>query len=387
MFESFNVKDGGCNNWEPPRGYALSDESDYRDLNRLLAKGYVDHVVDPLTEISEDLFELRHPELQNDMAARSNFVEEFSRDSDGYGVWFYFPWRRSLVRYPNEKDHYDLRTYRNKPLISEAEQARLHDSTVAIFGLSVGSNVVDSLVQAGIGGTLLIGDSDIVTPTNLNRIRASMQDVGLAKTTVTGRKVSEIDPYISQIHLRDGYADDTDLVLEKVNPSVIVEEVDDLSVKAELRRAAGRLAIPLVMAGDIGERSIVDIERHDDGEVRPFNGKISQSDYEMLLSGNVSVADQERILVKINGLRNLSPRLIDASMRRGIDIAGFPQLGSVASMGASIATVAIRDILTGGALKSGSYVANPRRMLRLGSQQSPLEAASIVHRFLTRHKP
>lgn len=386
MFENFQCKQGERDGWVSPRGYNLSDNEDLRDAHRLFEEGRVDHVVDPLLSIGEDLFELQHPELQYDIAARTEFLETFTENGNEYGTWFYFPWRRSLIRYPNREDHYALRTYRNKPLISTSEQTMLHDSTVAVFGLSVGSNVVDSLVQAGIGNTLIIGDSDTISPTNLNRIRSSMFDVGLPKTTVTGRKVSEIDPYISQVHLSAGYRDDVDTFLAEMQPDVIIEEVDNLSVKAKLRRAAGRLAVPLVMAGDIGERSIIDIERHDEKSVKPFNGKISQSDFDALLAGTLSVAEQEKILVKINGFRNLSPRLIDSSMRRGVDIAGFPQLGSVAATGAAMATVAIRGILTGESLASGTYVVNPRRTFHLGAQESPLQALATVHKFLTRHK-
>jgi hypothetical protein len=134
---------------------------------------------------------------------------------------------------------------------------------------------------------------------------------------------------------------------------LIIEEVDDIQVKTKLRDIAKELAIPLVMVGDAGDKVILDVERHDLG-AQCFNGKLNEREIESLRSGKASKRDQESVFMKLMGIQNLSPRLIESSMKRGKELGGFPQLGSTATAAGAIACVAIRDIFLDRGVRSGT---------------------------------
>jgi len=370
--------------WRQPLRFRAADDGDRAQLVTLVSSGGITGVVDPIEEYVDELYELRRVGDRADHEARDTFRSRFLAEADRYGVWFFFPWSGDLVRYPEEQEHRRLRTFRNREVITLAEQDLLADAKIAVFGLSVGSNVVDQFIQVGIGGSYLIGDMDRVSPSNLNRMRATMSHVGMAKTDVLARKISEVDPYIDQIHLPDGYGTLAEEQLTAFGPDLIVEEVDDLTIKARIRQWASGARTPLIMVSDVGERSIVDVERHDLGSVRPFNGRLKRATFDRLADGTLTPAEERRLLVKVVGPRNLSVRMLQSALRLDKELAGMPQIGSAASAGAAVASVAARALLGREPLKSGAYVLSPRRLLGLGRQAGIRDTIEAV-RSLRRH--
>jgi molybdopterin/thiamine biosynthesis adenylyltransferase len=364
------------NGWRQPDMYTLDGHID-DSFQSLLEGGQVE-VIDPISEIIDDLRELRHPDKNGDYEFKAQYDASMVSLGVDYGTWVHLPWRRSVIRYPEKRDHRDLRTFRNQHLVTAQEQQVLNETSIAVFGLSVGSNITDQLVQSGIGDTYVLGDFDRLSPTNLNRIRASMGQVGLRKVDVMAQKLSEIDPYINQYHLYEGYNDSANVILDTVRPDIIIEEVDDLSTKAKLRAYAAKHKIPLVMVTDLGEKSIVDIERHDQEEVKPFNGKISAGLFEDLIADNMNEKEKRAALMKIAGVRHLSPRIIESAMDKGRVLGGLPQLGATAVAGAALATTATREILLGRKMRSGSYVQSPQKTLNL---QRPTTLRQDIHTY------
>ena len=339
--------------WIAPTPYKIENQN---ELNELVRDTHAHHVVDPVEYIADDLFELHHPDRMEDTDARTEFAADVQSQGASFGHWVHYPWQDSLVRFADPIDHYDLRTYRNRNLITKSEQSKLHLSRIAAFGLSVGSNVIDRAVQSGIGHEYMLFDYDRLSPTNLNRIQATMAQVGLLKTTIAGRKMSELDPYVKQQHFTTGYDSTTDDILRLHRPDVIVEEVDSLEVKARLRRIASELHIPVVMAGDVGDRSTLDIERHDIGAVQPFNGKLSSDEVQLLIEGILPADLKLGALIKLLGADNISQTLLHSEMLKGKELAGTPQLATAAAVGGAAATVAIREILLERTIESGTHV-------------------------------
>ncbi len=364
--------------WAAPKGYKINSE---KEMAELVNDEKINSVIDSAQYIADDLFELNRPDLKKDEAARALFCDDIKEQGYLYGKWFHYPWNSSLVRFPEDEDYYNLRTFRNKKLITNDEQSLLRQKKIAAFGLSVGSNVIDSTMQSGIGNEYLLFDFDRLTPTNLNRIHAGMGQVGLLKTTVAGRKMAELDPYIEQQHFINGYDDNTDGILRIERPDIIIEEVDDLKVKARLRKIAGELKIPIVTAGDVADKVVLDIERHDLELVRPFNGKLSKKAVEDLIYGGGS-KDREGDIIRLLGLANLSPRIIESAMVNGIELAGFPQLGTTASIGGAMASVAIRDILLGRKVESGSRTHDIRKSTGSGRPTNIIEDIDTMKRFI-----
>jgi hypothetical protein len=107
-------------------------------------------VLDAYDELLEELFLIRNPRYKFD----KNYQEPLSvfkqehfagKTPEESGVWFLFPWSKKLVHYLPHELHFELRTARNKNIITEEEQRRLYDFTVGIAGLSVGSHVALTL--------------------------------------------------------------------------------------------------------------------------------------------------------------------------------------------------------------------------------------------------
>ncbi len=351
--------------WSQPRHYVL-DGTDNDTFEQLLDTGQVT-VHDGIDQITEDMFELTHPDQKGNEAARHTYTEEFQEQGIGYGQWVHFPWQRAVVRYPEPNDHLRLRTFRNQYLVTQDEQDTLYDKTVAVFGMSVGSNITDQLVQSGIGNKYILGDFDTLAPSNLNRIRAHMGHVGLRKVDIMARKISEVDPYIEQIHVHEGYdPETTPRLLDTHRPDIIVEEIDDVTMKARIRQYAKDKGIPLVMAADVAERSLLHVERHDKEDIEPFNGRLSKEAFDALIEGEVSDAEKLKANIKILGMRNAlaSARFIESNMDIGKRLAGIPQLGAIATSGAALTDRGVREILLDRKLTSGVYTQSAEKALK-----------------------
>ena len=338
--------------WKSPEIYKIKSASDLFELTQSRS---ISSVIDPIADIKDELFEMRHIRDIDDIALKSEFDQNIDEQGSAYGNWIYYPWNNTVVRLPEADDYYDLRTFRNRNIITQDEQSVLRDKKVAAFGLSVGSNVVDNLALSGIGNEYQLSDPDRLSITNLNRIRLiGCTGLGLCKTTIVGRRIAELDPYLSQEHFPKGYNSDTDDILRRDRPDVIIEEVDNLEVKAKLRKIAKELGLPLIMVGDAADKVILDVERHDLGEVSDFNGKLSKNDLEILMNKQASKRDRESIFMKLIGIRNLSPRLVQSSLLRGIEVASFPQIGTTAGVAGALASIAVREIFLGRDVKSGT---------------------------------
>jgi tRNA threonylcarbamoyladenosine dehydratase len=342
--------------WQPPVKFDLNNGIDEYELRQQFTNGNVTAVVDGLEHIANDMFEYDHPDQKGDEAARHDYVDTITVSGNRFGKWFLMPWSGELVHYPDQATHRALRTSRNRNLITDAEQDTLYDSTVAVFGLSVGSKVVEQLVSSGIGGKVIIGDPDHITPSNLNRISGGFTHVGMKKLHKVATEISMADPYIEQVHFTDGVTEENLEALGEHRPDIIFDEVDDLRMKALIRQYAQKEGIPVVMATDLGDKSIVDVERYDLGDTRPFGGRLKTEELEKLYSGDVTPQDIQRYMVKIVGIRHVTPRVMESVLQVGNTLSGLPQLGTTATKGGAKAAVTAREILLGHDVPTGRYI-------------------------------
>jgi molybdopterin/thiamine biosynthesis adenylyltransferase len=118
------------------------------------------------------------------------------RDASELGSWVYYPWRNQLTHLLPKSTFRDLRLDRNRHRITHAEQSVLLDKCIGIVGLSVGSAGLTTMVLEGVGGRFRIADFDALDVSNLNRLRASVLDVGVNKAVMAARAILEIDPYL-----------------------------------------------------------------------------------------------------------------------------------------------------------------------------------------------
>lgn len=369
--------------WSQPEIYKLDGSGDDA-FDDLLDRNPTLRTFDPIDDIADDMFEYEHPDQKRDDKLREEYKEKVFDAGLGYGNFVHMPWANAAIRYPEQQDHFALRTFRNQYLITKDEQKIIGNKKIAAFGMSVGSKITDELAPAGIGNNYTLGDFDRLAPSNLNRIRSHMGQVGMHKVDIAAIKISEIDPFIDITLARDGFNQSTtpDL-LNDIGSDLIIEEVDDLVAKARLRDLAAKSGTPLIMGADVGERSLLHVERHDLGEVKPFNGRIDQATYEALLDDRLPQEEYLKANIKILGMRNAlaSARFIDSNLSIEKQLAGIPQLGPIATLGGVLATRAAREIFLGRKMESGVYKASVEDILHTQRVSTRREHAASVARL------
>ena len=117
---------------------------------------------------------------------------------------------------------------RNRNLINTAEdQERLAALRVGIVGLSVGHAVAHTIAMQGLCGAMRLADFDDLELTNLNRVPATVFDLGVNKAIVAARRIAEVDPYLPVDVMTGGLTPQSlDEFLDSVD--VVVEECDSL---------------------------------------------------------------------------------------------------------------------------------------------------------------
>lgn len=315
-------------------------------------------VIDAVPHALYELALLRDPRLkfaprETAEKRRAAFTKKYRRIPS---VFAYYPWKKVAVRIPQEAIYFELRTARNKNIITEAEQKRYRNLLVGIVGLSVGSNVLSALVLGGGPQRMKIADYDIVEISNLNRMRASLDAVGINKAVVAARAVWETDPFTKLEVWEKGVRPDTLARFITGSPrlDVFIDEMDDLGLKIRSRMICKRYGIPVLMATDNGDNVILDIERFDKEPKRPIlHGLVDGIDPETLNS--VSYAEWLRTALRVVGKKNLTPRVKQSLRSIGKSIAGVPQLGTTAMVAGATVAYAVRKIAIGDRLPSGRY--------------------------------
>ena len=180
--------------------------------------------------------------------------------------YVFFPWRRTIVRLPDSDLFWRLRTARNRYLIDEGEQREWSAALIGIAGLSVGASVLAASSLTG-ARRFRLAEADTLGPTNLNRLAGSVCDFGEPKLTLAMRRTLEADPYSDLEAFPAGYAPEVaDAFIgtgDTERLTVLVEEMDDLVLKVDIRFKARAAHVPVVMVTDNGDNAILDVERFD----------------------------------------------------------------------------------------------------------------------------
>ena len=157
-------------------------------------------VIDAYAHMLEELCDIRHPQLRGNRPAQEEKRKEFiaahtrGRAPDACGSWVNFPWSRTVVHFLEKEFHEELRTARNRNLITKEEQKQFRSFPVAVAGLSVGSHAALTIVLQGGGEHMRLADPDVISGSNLNRIRAGFETVGRNKTQAAAQQNLSIKP-------------------------------------------------------------------------------------------------------------------------------------------------------------------------------------------------
>lgn len=336
----------------------------HKDLSKFQQHTHITKVLDSIIEQTEELFLIRNPQFK----FNQNYTDELSKfrntlfptreRSDEYGEWFYFPWNGIVAHFLPENEWYELRTARNRDLISIEEQENFRNLTVGIAGLSVGSHIALTISMMGGSKNMVLADPDTVGPSNLNRIRATALDIGINKAIVTAQQIYQIDPYANIVVLENG-VDESDIssFFEQLPLGLLIEETDKLSLKVKLREEARKRRVPVVMGTDNGDGAIIDVERYDlHNNLQIFNGLIGDITSESF--EKFPPHELPKLATKIAGAELADPRMKDSILAVGKTLYSWPQLGDAATLcGVAIALIA-RRVACGQTIREGKFPIN-----------------------------
>ncbi len=328
-----------------------------REVLRILREDSALQIIDRFSEQHEQLGGIIPP-------ISKELLNEGSR-------WVYYPWRRAVVRLLAPRSFSTLRLDRNRNKLTRAEQARQRTLRIGVVGLSAGHTIAHVIAMEGLAGEIRLADFDTLELSNLNRIPASVLDLGVNKAVVAARRIAEIDPYLRVIVEPTGvrpenlgeFLDGLDLV---------IEECDSLDMKFLVREAARDRRIPVIM--ETSDRGVLDVERFDLEPDRPiFHGLLGDMDSTKL--ANLTTAQKGPYVIRLIGAREASSRGAASLLEVGQTITGWPQLGSEITLGAATVAAAVRRIGLAGELPSGRVRFDVEEILEgLGPVEVNLEA-------------
>lgn len=322
-----------------------------KEAQRLLSQKKYITFVDAFERQIKELFLIENKQylgVSKKEAHKTPAFKNFVRVKEKSYKYIYYPWNFNLVKCVGEEDFFKLKTNRNQDLITAEEQLKLYNYKVAVFGLSVGSNIVYTLTQAGISKEIVIADFDTLDTTNLNRIQAGIHEIGQNKTIVCARRIYEENPYAVVETFENGI--DAPLLKKLFKPKerigCIVEEIDNTPLKIEVRKLARAYKIPVVMITDNGDGIVIHVERYDLGYKKIFEK--DDTYWRKKTAAIHSMADVGDIIINdiVGGPEKVDPKML-ASIPKVLNrrLVSWPQLGSAAILGGVAATVAIKNIL------------------------------------------
>lgn len=337
------------------------------EVEQLLAEGRVVAVQDSLWAQLEDLAEALEPrEVELSRAERAERARALlgGQPEAEYGTWVYYPWSGSLVHVLPCEAYRRLRADRNRLRITGEQQKLLGSTWVAVAGLSVGRAAALTLALEGVGGRFHLADMDALALSNLNRLQAGVQQLGVNKALLAARALAELDPYLEVEVFTQGV---TEHNLEDFLGGVdlLVEECDDLTMKVRLRERARELRIPVLM--ETSDRGLLDVERYDLEPHRPLlHGLVGEVRAEQLagLSGKEKVPFVLRVLQP----ERASAALLASLVELKTSVYTWPQLGSAVALGGAVVADVGRRVLLGEPVGSGRYYVDVGEQVREGAQ-------------------
>lgn len=328
------------------------------DLKNLQKEYKIWQIIDIYQDQLKELFEINNPALKNDPSYQ-NKCETFIRNKLNKGenrlngCWVYFPWNGNLIHMVNEDDYLKLRTNRNKNLITDEEQLKLYESCIGIVGLSVGSGISVGLSQQGISRHLKLAEFDTLETTNLNRVRAGINQIGINKLTIAKQQTFEINPFTRTYDFPQGLTTENldQFINSNPKPAVIFEIIDDFEMKIRLRIKAKEAGIPVIMFSNLEDSIMIDIERFDlNNEVPLFNGRLGKLPEKILRNPNI---DKNKYAVDMVGIENVPQKALNSVKEIGKTLIGRPQLSSTVAVSSALAVYLARCIILKYTLPSG----------------------------------
>jgi molybdopterin/thiamine biosynthesis adenylyltransferase len=263
--------------------------------------------------------------------------------------WAYYPWRRAVVAVLGPLGFRAVRLDRNRNVVTADEQTRLGALRIGVVGLSAGHVIAHTLAAQGLCGELRLADFDQLALSNLNRVPATVFDIGLNKAEAAARRIAELDPYLLVRIFDSGLTLDTiDEFLAGLD--IAVDECDSLDMKAIVRERSRARGIPVLMA--TSDRGLVDVERFDLDPQRPIlHGLLGNLDPASL--ARMTSGEKVPHLLRFLEAQHLSSRGAASLLEIDRTLSTWPQVSGDVAAGAPVIAESVRRIGLGEHLPSG----------------------------------
>ena len=151
---------------------------------------------------------------------------------------------------------------RNIGILTESEQDKLRDSTIAIAGAGgVGGLLAERLVRCGVGHLKII-DPEAFEETNLNRqFSSSMVNLGKNKAEAVFMQIKDINPEANIYYNKSGIKTESDAHLLVHDCDLVVDEMDFGLFKESilLQRVARQRGVYYIFTSAIGFGALIAI--------------------------------------------------------------------------------------------------------------------------------
>jgi len=228
--------------------------------------------------------------------------------------------------------------------------------------MSVGSAGAQALAITGISRNIKLVDGAVISGSNLNRILTGVSSVGQSKCEVIGRQIYEMNPYSSVEYFDKATKKNLPKIIGN-NTKIVIDEIDDIQMKIQIRIEAKRRKIPVIMATELADTIMLDIERFDlEPERQLFHGKIPNVEF---IAQNPPGNHREwtKHAVAIIDPKNMPLKMQKSILKIGANIVTHPQLGSTVMMTGGVIAFAVKNIALKSELNSGRYIISLENML------------------------
>lgn len=321
-------------------------------------------VIETFDQALKELFIVENPLFKNKFFEKDIVFRDFVTQHQHQQVWVYYPWNNKVVHTCSEELYFKIRTARNRNIITEKEQHNYRNVTVGIAGLSVGSTILSVLAMSGGPKYLKIADFDVVEISNLNRMEATLLEIGMKKTEVAARNVWEIDPFAEISIFESGTTETTieDFLLKTRRLDIFIDEMDSIPMKILSRQICRAHRIPVLMVTDNGDGVILDIERFDkEPKLQLLHGIMERMNPKEIK--NLDFKNWVKLANKIVGNEFLGVRMKQSITQIGKSLSGIPQLGTSALVGGALVSFIVRAMANKQKIPSGRYRIEFKKML------------------------
>ena len=336
-----------------------------KELKSLIAESYITEVIDDYDEQLGELFISENAHLYRaNLDVKRTSIRDYLKDHYGktepwqMGGWAYFPWNGQLIHILAPELFWKLRTIRNRDLISEKEQLLYRKYRCGCLGMSVGSSGALALALQGGSEEIKLADGGVISGSNLNRILTGVTSVGKEKSLVIAQHIYEMNPYqkVSRLKKKLDKKNIVDFFQDPWPIDLVVDEMDDLEMKIRVRIEARSRKLPVIMATELGDHVMLDVERFDqEPDAQLFHGLVGNIE-EILERTDISQRQWLKYATDIIGLKNVPVRMQQSLLKVGSTLPTHPQLGGTSMMAGAVNAYAARLLALGEPIKSGRHI-------------------------------